>query len=116
MRCDCTYCQGEAERQRRHRKGAGERGRGNGEASARGGSGSGAARGGPAGLRFGVRAERGSGGFPAAPGALRRRQQETSFAGLLRITGYVGHGDRPCAVWGTACGRSVGALRQEKPV
>lgn len=54
--------------------------------------------------------------FPTAPGAVRKLKQETSFTVLLRITCYVGHGDRLCAVWGTACSRSVGALRQEKPI
>ena len=54
--------------------------------------------------------------FPATPGAVRKLKQETSFTVLLCITCYVGHGDRLCAVWGTACSRSVGALRQEKPI
>ena len=71
----------------------------------------------PPGFRFRVcTLSESSRDFPAAPGAVRKLKQETSFTVLLRITCYVGHRDRLCAVWGTACSRSVGALRQEKPM
>ena len=51
--------------------------------------------------------------FPSLLVPMRKPKQETSLTVLLRITYYVGHRDRLCAVWGMACSITVEELRQE---